>query len=263
MEPQRGQGAGAGRQRRRGQSPPAPPWAQARARGRAHSPLAGRRRLGRRRARAAGRRAAGRRLAGGPHHHRGAPHRRARGALGRARRALRACAGVHGAGQLRRGHRLDVDLGRPRAARGAAARAQGDDRLAGLPGPAARARGCLQALRQPHAAGHSGHPGRRGPAGRRGGHRHQRRVQPLRALQSRPGAAAARQAHLSRPVGSAVVRDVDGAQGSAVDGGRGRARWADAGDDSGAGCLAGSRHRAWEGGLDVAAAVRVPKISAL
>ena len=32
-----------------------------------------------------------------PHHHRGAPHRRTRGALGRARPRLRACTGVHGA----------------------------------------------------------------------------------------------------------------------------------------------------------------------
>jgi 6-phosphogluconate dehydrogenase (decarboxylating) len=97
----------------------------------------------------------------------------------------------------------------------------------------------LQAVRQPHAAGHSGCAGRRGPAGRSGGHRHERRVQPVRALQPRPSAAAARQAHLRRPVGSAVVRDVDGAQGSAADGGRGRAWRADAGDGAGVGEVVG------------------------
>jgi hypothetical protein len=46
---------------------------------------------------------------------------------------------------------------------------------------------------------------------------------PVRALQPRPDAAAARQAHQRRKIRRGVVRDVDGAQGFAVDGGRGGA----------------------------------------
>ena len=55
-----------------------------------------------------------------------------------------------------------------------------------------------------------------------------------------PGQALPQRAkRIKRPVRAAIVRDVDGAQGSAADGGRGRAWRADAGDGAGAGGVAG------------------------
>ena len=124
LEPQPGQGAGAGRAGRARLRRPG------RCAGgcRAHPPVAGRRCLGGRGAGADRRRDPGRHLDRRPHHHRGAPHRRAGGALGRARPHLRACAGVHGADQLRRRHRADAGVGREGAPRRAAAGAAADDR---------------------------------------------------------------------------------------------------------------------------------------
>lgn len=62
-----------------------------------------------------------------------------------------------------------------------------------------------------------------------------------------------RQAHQLRSIRPAVVRDVDGAQGFAPDGGRGRARRADAEDDSSAGGVVDERIARGKVSWDVAA----------